>query len=57
MVNVVQDVVDLGGYFTEVAISDPLSAILMLIGAVLIVVPSVIFGGLAVLGIIDWIID
>ena len=56
MVNIVQDVIDLSGYFTEVAITDPLSALLLLMGTVLVVVPSVVFGGLAALGIADWII-
>ena len=52
MVDIVQNVVDLGRYFTETAMVDPLSAILMAIGNLLIVVSLGIFGYLALRGIL-----
>lgn len=54
MVDPIQDVIDFGGYFTEAMFVDPISAVLILLSALLMVVAVGAFGILALLGIIDW---
>lgn len=39
--------------FTEVALNDPGAAAMLAVGAVLVAVPSVVFGGLAAGGLLD----
>lgn len=56
MLDPIGDVFDLAGYFTDVALGDPLSAVLLLVGLVFLVVPSLVFGVLALLGVIDWLV-
>lgn len=56
MVNPIQDAIDLGGYFAEVALGDPINVVLMAFGFLFVVVPSVIFFGIAAGGILDSII-
>lgn len=53
MVNPIQDGIDLVGYFTDVALGDPINAVIMLFGFLFVVVPSVAFGVLAAGGILD----
>ncbi len=56
MVTPIQDLFALGGYFAGIASGDPVSAVLLVFGFLFVVVPSVIFFGLAAGGILDWII-
>lgn len=56
MFDPIADVTDLVGYFSDVALGDPLSAALLLVGLVFLVVPSLVFGVLALLGVIDWLV-
>jgi hypothetical protein len=39
--------------FSEVALNDPVAAVLLTVGAVLVVVPSAVFGGLAAGGLLS----
>ena len=55
MVNPIQDGIDLMGYFADVALGDPINVVIMLFGFLFVVVPSVVFFGLAAGGILDWI--
>lgn len=56
MVNPIQNVIDLATYFAEVALGDPINIVLMAFGFLFVVVPSVIFFGIAAGGILDSII-
>ncbi len=56
MVNPIQDGIDLVGYFGDVALSDPINVVLMAFGFLFVVVPSVVFGGIAVGGLLDAIV-
>lgn len=56
MVNPIQDGFDLIGYFADVALGDPINIVIMLFGTLFIVVPSVIFFGIAAGGLLSPII-
>ena len=48
LVQLVQSIVDMPGKFIDIALFDPLSAVLILIGAVLVGVSSAVFGYLSI---------
>ena len=48
LVELIQSIIDMPGRFIEIALFDPLSAILILIGAVFVGVSSAVFGYLTV---------
>ena len=52
MVDPIQDGFDLTGYFVDVALGDPINVVIMLFGFLFIVVPSVIFFGIAAGGLL-----
>ncbi|PSP57414.1 hypothetical protein BRC82_00215 [Halobacteriales archaeon QS_1_67_19] len=56
MASLIQNVVDLIGYFTEVALSNPLSALLLLCGFVLVAFSSAVFGVLTAGAVVDFIL-
>lgn len=56
MVTPIQDGIDLIGYFADIALGDPVSAVLLAFGFLFVIVPSVILFGLAAGGIVDWVI-
>ena len=53
MVDPIGDVFDMVSLFTEVALSDPLSAILVTVGGLLTAIASVVFFAIAAGGIVD----
>lgn len=56
MVNPIAELFELIGYTTEVALSDPISAVLILISNVILGATIIVFFGLAAGGILDPII-
>jgi hypothetical protein len=56
MVSIIQNVFDLVGYFSGVALSDPLSAFLLLCGALLVGFSSLVMAYLAAGAVIDFLI-
>lgn len=56
MANIIQNVFDLVGYFTDVALTSPVSAVLMLTGFLLVGVSSLVFGYLALGAAVDFIL-
>lgn len=52
---VIDELATAGELFAEVATSDPLSAVLVLMGALLTAFASAVFGILAVGGLADWV--
>lgn len=53
MVNPIQDGIDLVGYFADVALGDPINVVIMLFGFLFVAMPSVVFFGIAIGGILD----
>lgn len=56
MVWIVDNLLTLVQEFTQVALADPLSAVLLAIGGLITAFAAVGFGVLAVWGVIDWIV-
>lgn len=56
MVNPIAELFQLVGYTTEVALGDPIAAILILLSTLILGFSVVVFFGLAAGGIVDWII-
>lgn len=56
MVNPIQDGIDLAGYFTEVALGDPINVVIMLFGNLFLGAAVIVFFGIAIGGIFDPII-
>lgn len=56
MASIIQNVADLIGYFTDVALSNPLSALLLLFGFLFVAGASAVFGYLTAGAIVDFIV-
>ncbi|NEU58924.1 hypothetical protein [Halorussus sp. MSC15.2] len=56
MASIIQNVLDMIGYFTDVAFAFPTSILLLTVGFLLVVLPSLVFGYLAAGGIVDYIV-
>ncbi|USZ67068.1 hypothetical protein NGM10_10030 [Halorussus salilacus] len=55
MVSIIQNVVDMVGYFSEVALSSPLSALLMLFGFLFVAGSSLVMAYLAAGAAVDYV--
>ncbi len=56
MVNPIRDAIDLVGYFSDVALGDPINIVIMTFGFLFVVAPSIVFFGIAAGGVLDSII-
>lgn len=56
MVSIIENIVEMVDLFGNVATSGPLSAVLLALGAFFVIAPSVVFGYLAVGGLVDLVI-